>query len=121
MLSKSFRNASGSDPLSTAAFSSAIPAASAAIRYHAITVCGWILESSNFSASRNSSLASTHTEVVTSPTSSPRTLDMPMSTFGGSVMDPNALQNSGVVVGDLDIPAGGLEKFIHSFRSKPSF
>ena len=61
---------------STAALSKADRAAALAIRYPSTMVWGCILAMMSFSASRNSSAASTHTLVVPSPTSSSWTFEI---------------------------------------------
>ena len=79
-------------------------------------VCGWMRWLVSFSASRSSSEASTTTLVVPSPTSSSCTFDSSARRqqctprrrrptdkhFCGRVVDTDAAQNGGAVVGDLD-------------------
>ncbi|KAL1836335.1 hypothetical protein VTK73DRAFT_5090 [Phialemonium thermophilum] len=55
-------------------------------------VCGWILRSTSFSASRSSSAASTATDVVPSPTSSSCTLEMLTSTLAAALSSAMALR-----------------------------
>ena len=92
MFIKSSRKSFSSLLWSVADFSRASFAAAEAFRQPAMMVWGWILMSTNFSASLMSSLASTVTEVVPSPTSLSCTRDISTSTLAAGLSTPTALK-----------------------------